>query len=100
MDTEFENDEKRNTAHSILIVLLESSLLSYLKCLIQKAYPASKSFLLENKGGLISKYPPELKSPKKCQISSYSAQGRFIGNLSQSKKNFLTLSHLYLLSWA
>ena len=37
MDTEFENDEKRNTAHSILIVLLESSLLSYLKCLIQKA---------------------------------------------------------------
>ena len=50
MDTEFENDEKRNTAHSILIVLLESSLLSYLKCLIQKAYPASKSFLLENKG--------------------------------------------------
>ena len=56
MDTEFENDEKRNTAHSILIVLLESSLLSYLKCLIQKAYPASKSFLLENKGGLISKF--------------------------------------------
>ena len=65
MDTEFENDEKRNTAHSILIVLLESSLLSYLKCLIQKAYPASKSFLLENKGCLISKFSTLAQISKK-----------------------------------